>query len=188
MHRFDVVIIGAGAAGLFCAGAAGQLGVRVLLLDHRDKVAEKIRISGGGRCNFTNTDTGPANFLGDNPRFCRSALSRYAPRDFTELLQRHRIGFHEKHRGQLFCDRSAQDLIDMLLAECAAGGVAIADKVGFQAGSRVAQRGADDLLHLSGVEIDAGAEACHEGEGGPHPPRSGACALSWLPRKDSNLE
>ena len=124
MHRFDVVIIGAGAAGLFCAGAAGQLGVRVLLLDHRDKVAEKIRISGGGRCNFTNTDTGPANFLGDNPRFCRSALSRYTPRDFTELLQRHRIGFHEKHRGQLFCDRSAQDLIDMLLAECAAGGVA----------------------------------------------------------------
>ena len=123
MHTFDVVILGAGAAGLFCAGIAGQMGLKVLLLDHTDKVAEKIRISGGGRCNFTNLHTTPANFLSDNPHFCRSALSRYTPRHFIELLQRHQIGFHEKHKGQLFCDRSAQDLITMLLAECASGQV-----------------------------------------------------------------
>ena len=123
MQKFDVVIVGAGAAGLFCAGVAGQLGLKVLLMDHSDKVAEKIRISGGGRSNFTNRDTGPANFLSENPRFCRSALSRYTPRDFVALMQKHQIPFHEKHKGQLFCDRSAEDLIQMLLAECAAGGV-----------------------------------------------------------------
>ena len=116
-------MIGAGAAGLFCAGQAGQRGLKVLLVDHSEKVAEKIRISGGGRCNFTNRDTTPAQFLGENPHFCRSALSRYTPQDFIELLQRHNIAFHEKHKGQLFCDRSSEDVIDMLLAECAAGQV-----------------------------------------------------------------
>ena len=124
MHSFDVVIIGAGAAGLFCAGIAGQLGLKVLVIDHAEKVAEKIRISGGGRCNFTNLGTTHAHFLSDNPRFCRSALSRYTPHDFVALLQRHGIPFHEKHKGQLFCDRSADDIIQLLLAECAAGGVA----------------------------------------------------------------
>ena len=123
MHSFDVVIIGAGAAGLFCAGVAGQLGLKVLVIDHAEKVAEKIRISGGGRCNFTNTGTTHANFLSDNPRFCRSALSRYTPQNFVALMQRYAIPFHEKHKGQLFCDRSAEDIIQMLLAECAAGGV-----------------------------------------------------------------
>ena len=122
-HQFDVVIIGAGAAGLFCAGVAGQLGLKVLVLDHSDKVAEKIRISGGGRANFTNKDVSPANFLSDNPHFCRSALSRYTPRDFIALMDKHGIAHHEKHKGQLFCDHSAQDLIDMLLKECDAGGV-----------------------------------------------------------------
>jgi predicted Rossmann fold flavoprotein len=125
MHSYDVVVIGAGAAGLFCAGVAGQLGLRVLVLDHSERVAEKIRISGGGRCNFTNRDVDPAaphkHFLGDNPHFCRSALSRYTPQDFIALVQRHGIAFHEKHKGQLFCDRSADDLIQMLLAECGAG-------------------------------------------------------------------
>ncbi len=122
-HSFDTVIIGAGAAGLFCAGVAGQLGLRVLLLDHSAKVAEKIRISGGGRANFTNREVTPANFSGQNPHFCRSALARYTPRDFMALMGRHRIAYHEKHKGQLFCDRSAEDLIQMLLAECATGGV-----------------------------------------------------------------
>ena len=122
-HQFDVVIIGAGAAGLFCAGVAGQAGLKVLVIDHSDKVAEKIRISGGGRANFTNKDVSPANFLSDNPHFCRSALSRYTPRDFIALMDKHGIAHHEKHKGQLFCDNSAQDLIDMLLKECAAGGV-----------------------------------------------------------------
>ena len=122
-HKFDVVVIGAGAAGLFCAGQAGQLGLKVLLVDHSEKVAEKIRISGGGRCNFTNRDATPAQFLSENPHFCRSALSRYTPQDFIELLQRHGVPFHEKHKGQLFCDRSAEDIINLLLAECDAGQV-----------------------------------------------------------------
>lgn len=124
---FDVVIIGAGAAGLFCAGQAGQRGLKVLLIDHAEKVAEKIRISGGGRCNFTNRDLDPAaphkHFVGQNPQFCRSALSRYTPADFIALVQKHGIAFHEKHKGQLFADRSAEDIIAMLLAECTAGGV-----------------------------------------------------------------
>ncbi len=123
MNSFDVVIIGAGAAGLFCAGVAGQLGLTVLLIDHSEKVAEKIRISGGGRANFTNRDVSAANFLSNNPKFCRSALASYTPQHFIELMSRHGIAYHEKHKGQLFCDRSAEDLINMLLAECVAGGV-----------------------------------------------------------------
>ena len=125
--NFDVVVIGAGAAGLFCAGVAGQRGLKVLVLDHSEKVAEKVRISGGGRANFTNRDIDPRqphkHYLSNNPHFCRSALSRYTPQDFIELMQRHGIAFHEKHKGQLFCDRSAEDLINMLLAECEAGHV-----------------------------------------------------------------
>jgi predicted Rossmann fold flavoprotein len=120
---WDAIIVGAGAAGLFCAAVAGQRGVRVLLLDHAEAVAEKIRISGGGRCNFTNRDAGPANFLSGNPSFCRSALARYTAADFVALVQRHRIPFHEKHKGQLFCDDSSQQVIDLLLRECEAGGV-----------------------------------------------------------------
>ncbi|MEW6707876.1 MAG: aminoacetone oxidase family FAD-binding enzyme, partial [Pseudomonadota bacterium] len=123
MQTFDAVVVGAGAAGLFCAGIAGQAGASVLLLDHAAKVAEKIRISGGGRCNFTNREAGPANFLSDNPHFCRSALARYTPADFIALVQRHRIPFHEKHKGQLFCDESSEEIIRMLLRECEAGGV-----------------------------------------------------------------
>lgn len=123
MHNYDVVVIGAGAAGLFAAGVAGQKGLRVLVLDHAQKVAEKIRISGGGRSNFTNREVSANNFLSANPRYCYSALKQYTPQDFIALVQSHGISFHEKHKGQLFCDRSSQDLIDMLLAECAKGQV-----------------------------------------------------------------
>ena len=122
-HNFDVVVVGAGAAGLFCAAIAGQRGLKVLVIDHSEKVAEKIRISGGGRCNFTNREVMPANFLGENPHFCRSALAGYTPQKFTALLQKHKVPFHEKHKGQLFCDRSAEDVINVLLAECAVGHV-----------------------------------------------------------------
>jgi len=129
MNTWDVVIVGAGAAGLFCAGVAGQRGLKVLLLDHSDKLAEKIRISGGGRCNFTNrlldASAPQKHFISQNPHFCRSALSRYTPQDFIDLVQKHGIAFHEKHKGQLFCDHSAEDIIRMLLAECEAGGVTI---------------------------------------------------------------
>ena len=123
MHSFDLVVVGAGAAGLFCAGIAGQRGLSVLVIDHAEKLAEKIRISGGGRCNFTNRDAGPANFLSDNPNFCRSALARYPSSDFIALVQKHGIAFHEKHKGQLFCDDSSERIIQMLVQECAMGGV-----------------------------------------------------------------
>ena len=124
---YDAIILGAGAAGLFCAAQAGQRGLKVLLIDHAEKVAEKIRISGGGRCNFTNRELDVRqphkHFVGRNPQFCRSALSRYTPADFIALMDRHGIAHHEKHKGQLFADRSAEDIIAMLLAECAAGNV-----------------------------------------------------------------
>jgi predicted Rossmann fold flavoprotein len=123
MERFEAVVIGAGAAGLHCAAIAGQRGLTVLLLDHAPKIAEKIRISGGGRCNFTNRDVSAANFLSENPAFCRSALARYSPRDFIALVERHGIAWHEKHRGQLFCDGSSEQIISMLVAECDAGRV-----------------------------------------------------------------
>jgi predicted Rossmann fold flavoprotein len=121
--QFDVAVIGAGAAGMMCAAVAGQRGRRVVLIDHAPKLAEKIRISGGGRCNFTNLTTGPQNFLSNNPHFCKSALSRYTPQDFLTLMKRYRIAYHEKHKGQLFCDNSAEDIIGMLKSECDAGNV-----------------------------------------------------------------
>lgn len=120
---YDVAILGAGAAGMMCAAVAGQRGLRVVLVDHAERLAEKIRISGGGRCNFTNVGTGPANFLSENPHFCRSALAGYTPQDFLALLRRHRIAWHEKHRGQLFCDDSSESIIEMLRDECGQGGV-----------------------------------------------------------------
>jgi len=125
--RFDVIVLGAGAAGLLCAAQAGQRGLRVLLIDHAAKVAEKIRISGGGRCNFTNRNLDvrapQRHYVGRNPQFVRSALARYTPQDFIALLERHGVAYHEKHKGQLFCDDSAQRVIDVLLAECAQGQV-----------------------------------------------------------------
>jgi predicted Rossmann fold flavoprotein len=125
MAHFDVVVLGAGAAGLFCAMRAGQRGRRVLLLDHAEEAGKKILISGGGRCNFTNTDCVPERFLSANPHFARSALARYTQHDFIALVHKHGIAFHEKTLGQLFCDGSAREIVAMLLAECAAAGVAL---------------------------------------------------------------
>ena len=123
--RQDVVIIGAGAAGMMCAIEAGKRGRRVVVIDHAKSPGEKIRISGGGRCNFTNIHAGPKNFLSDNPHFCKSALARYTPRDFIDLVERHGIAWHEKTLGQLFCDDSAKDIIRMLLTEMKAAGVSL---------------------------------------------------------------
>jgi predicted Rossmann fold flavoprotein len=123
MTHFDVVVLGAGAAGLFCAMRAGQRGRRVLLLDHAEAAGKKILISGGGRCNFTNTGCVPERFLSGNPHFARSALARYTQHDFVALVRKHGIPFHEKTLGQLFCDGSARAIVAMLLAECAAAGV-----------------------------------------------------------------
>jgi len=121
--HFDVVIVGAGAAGLMCALAAGQRGRRALLLEHDEQAGAKILISGGGRCNFTNRDVIPERFLSANPHFCKSALARYTQHDFIALVERHAIAYHEKTLGQLFCDGSARQIVAMLLAECAAGKV-----------------------------------------------------------------
>ena len=122
-RQFDVIVLGAGAAGLMCAAAAGQRGRRVALLEHNGQPGRKILISGGGRCNFTNLHCGPGNFLSENPHFAKSALALYQPRDFLELVERYQIAWHEKTLGQLFCDHSSRAIVDMLLAECAQGGV-----------------------------------------------------------------
>ena len=125
MQDFDAVVLGAGAAGLMCAMRAGQRGRRVLVLDHAPQAGSKILISGGGRCNFTNTGTAVDRFISGNPRFARAALHRYTPRHFLDLVEKHRIPWHEKTLGQLFCDNSARDIVSMLLAECQAAGVTV---------------------------------------------------------------
>jgi predicted Rossmann fold flavoprotein len=122
MH-FDVIVIGAGAAGMMCAAQAGLRGRRVLIIDHSAKLGERIRISGGGRCNFTNRNVGAENYLSQNPHFCRSALARFSQRDFISMIERRRISYHEREHGQLFCDESAQDIIDMLKDGCDDAGV-----------------------------------------------------------------
>ena len=121
----DVLIIGGGAAGLMCALAAGQRGRRVILVEHAERCGKKILMSGGGRCNFTNTGTTPAQYLSANPHFCKSALARYTPADFIEMVERHGIGYHEKELGQLFCDESSKQIVRMLLDECEWAGVRI---------------------------------------------------------------
>ncbi|HVA80686.1 MAG TPA: NAD(P)/FAD-dependent oxidoreductase [Candidatus Binataceae bacterium] len=125
VSNFDVIIVGAGAAGMMCAITAGQRGKKVLLLESGERAGAKILISGGGRCNFTNLEVTPERFLSDNPRFCRSALSRYTQHDFIAMVERHRISYHEKTLGQLFCDGSAREIVAMLLEECAGCGVEI---------------------------------------------------------------
>ena len=125
MERFDAIVIGAGAAGMFCAAQAGQAGLRVLLLDNGKKPGRKILMSGGGRCNFTNMYIEPAAYLSQNPHFCKSALARYTQWDFIELVGKHGIAWHEKTLGQLFCDDSAEQVVNLLLAECEKGGVQI---------------------------------------------------------------
>ena len=138
----DVIIIGAGAAGLMCAIEAGKRGRRVVLLEHSEVVGRKIAISGGGRCNFTNLGAGPDNYLSANPDFCKSALARYTPWDFIALVDSHRIPYHEKKLGQQFCDGSARAIIDLLLAECAVAGVEV------RVNCRVAEVRRTDRFHL----------------------------------------
>src|SRR5512147_994674 len=128
VQNFDAVVLGAGAAGLMCAIEAGKRGRRVAVLDHADRIGKKILISGGGRCNFTNLHCRPENFLSTNPHFCKSALARYTPADFIALVERYRLPYHEKTLGQLFCDRSAQDILSMLEDECRRAQVQILPK------------------------------------------------------------
>ena len=174
MAKFDVAVIGAGAAGMMCAATAAQRGKRVVLIDHAGKLAEKIRISGGGRCNFTNINTTPANFLSDNPHFCKSALSRYTPADFVALVKKHRIGYHEKHRGQLFCTESAELIIEMLKDECAAG------DVHWRMPCKIASVEHNDGVYI--LETDTGtieADALVIATGGLSIPKIGATDFSY---------
>ena len=152
-ESFDVVILGAGAAGLMCAISAGRRGRKVLVLDHADEPGKKILISGGGRCNFTNSETAPERFLSDNPHYARSALSRYRPADFIALVEKHGIAWHEKGLGQLFCDGSARAIVAMLLDECRAAGVEV------RCGQRIGDVGRSDRFHVQTDHgaVDAGA-------------------------------
>ncbi|MBS0308233.1 MAG: NAD(P)/FAD-dependent oxidoreductase, partial [Proteobacteria bacterium] len=175
--------IGAGAAGMMCAAVAGQRGRRVVLIDHADKLAGKIRISGGGRCNFTNIDAGPANYLSENPHFCRSALARYTSQDFIALVKRYRIGFHEKHKGQLFCDNSAEDIINMLKAECDAG------KVAWRMPCKVAAIGKSGEAYR--IDTDAGeitATSVVIASGGLSIPKIGATDFAYRIAKQFDLK
>jgi hypothetical protein len=140
IHKFDVIVLGAGAAGLMCAAVAGQRSRRVLLLEHNTHVGRKILISGGGRCNFTNIHCTPANFISENPHFAKSALAKYEPQHFLELVERYGIKWHEKTLGQLFCDHSARQIVDLLLSECERGHVEI-------------------LLNARGIAVEGGAGA-----------------------------
>ncbi len=173
MEAFDVVILGAGAAGMMCAMTAGQRGRRVLLLEHTDQAGAKILISGGGRCNFTNLETTPERFLSANPHFCKSALSRYGPRDFIAMVERHRIRYHEKTLGQLFCDGSARQIVAMLMAECAAG------KVDLRLGHRVTGITRSDRFRIETNKAGFIAPALVIATGGLSIPKMGATGFAY---------
>ncbi|MBS0298006.1 MAG: NAD(P)/FAD-dependent oxidoreductase [Proteobacteria bacterium] len=175
MEQFDVVVIGAGAAGMMCAIEAGKRGRRVLVLDHAEAPGEKIRISGGGRCNFTNLEAGKADrFLSQNPRFAISALSRYQPKDFIGLVDRYRIGWHEKTLGQLFCDDSARQIIDMLLAEMEKAGARL--RLGASV-ERVERAGEGFRLSLGGASVDCASLVI--ATGGKSIPKMGATGFAY---------
>jgi predicted Rossmann fold flavoprotein len=170
LSNYDAIILGAGAAGLFCAATAGQRGRRVLLIDHNDEPGRKILISGGGRCNFTNLNTAPDRFLSANPHFAKSALSRYSPRDFLALVDSYNIAWHEKTLGQLFCDGSARQIVAMLVEECVKGGVTL--RYGAPAGA-IEHR--DGQFHVAG----ATAPALVIATGGPSIPKLGASSTAY---------
>lgn len=170
MSDFDAIVLGAGAAGLFCAATAGQRGKRVLLLDHNAEAGRKILISGGGRCNFTNVHTAPDRYLSANPHFAKSALARFSPADFIKLVDSYGIAWHEKTLGQLFCDQSAKQIVAMLLEECARGQVTL--RLGGETGT-VEHR--DGRYHVAG----ASAPALVIATGGPSIPKLGATQFAY---------
>ncbi|NQW70756.1 MAG: aminoacetone oxidase family FAD-binding enzyme, partial [Betaproteobacteria bacterium] len=179
---WDAVIVGGGAAGLFCAGVAGQLGKKVLVLDHAEILGEKIRISGGGRCNFTNIHSNPAHFLSLNPHFIKSALARYPASEFIKLVSSYGIQYHEKHQGQLFCDDSAKQIIEMLLAECSKGAVKICYPVSVQS---IAKK--DSEWHVQTTQGEERTLAVVMATGGLPVPAIGASAFSLDIAKQFNL-
>ena len=175
----DIIVIGAGAAGLMCALTAGARGRKVVVIDHAKKTAEKIRISGGGRCNFTNMFASPAQFLSANGHFCKSALSRFTQDDFVALMNKHEIAFHEKKLGQLFCDHSAQDVIDMLLRECDAVDAEIWMETAVTAVKREDEGGYRVTITRGGTEQVLAAEALVIASGGLSIPKIGASGFGY---------
>ena len=176
---YDVIILGAGAAGLMCAATAGQRGRRVLLVEHAERAGKKILISGGGRCNFTNLGAGPAQFHSANPHFAKSALSRYTPQDFLALVEKHGIAWHEKTLGQLFCDGSSRQIVNMLMEECAKGSVRIA--LGEPVRDVGHSDGAFSVTHGGTVST---APSLVIATGGPSIPKMGATGFAYdLARK-----
>ena len=174
ISEYDAIVLGAGAAGLMCAAVAGQRGRRVLVIDHADQPGKKILISGGGRCNFTNLGTAPERFISANPHFARSALARYEPADFLALVEQHQIAWHEKKLGQLFCDGSARQIVDMLLDECARGPVELA------LGQSITEIDhADALFRVSWGDRTAQARALVIATGGPSIPKMGATGFAY---------
>lgn len=169
----DVVVLGGGAAGLFCALTAAQGGRRVLVLEHNDRVGKKIGISGGGRCNFTNIHASAENYLSANPGFCRSALARYTPSDFLALVERHRIGWHEKKLGQLFCNTGSRDIISMLLQECSQAGTEI------RCGARIGEIDKPDGFRIQTSGGEVGAKALVVATGGLSFAKLGASDLGY---------
>ncbi|NVN87707.1 MAG: NAD(P)/FAD-dependent oxidoreductase [Rhodopseudomonas sp.] len=173
-NAYDVIVLGAGAAGLMCAGVAGQRGRSVLLIEQGNAPGEKIRISGGGRCNFTNLHTGPANFLSQNPRFCVSALAGYTQQDFIALVEKYRIAYHEKTRGQLFCDGSSRQIVDVLMQECRAGDV----QLRFGIRSPAIAKDADGFV-LTTEQGVFRARSLVIATGGPSIPKMGASGFGY---------
>jgi len=173
IHNFDVLILGAGAAGLLCAAEAGKRGRRVGIIERADRAGKKILISGGGRCNFTNIHSQPDNFISSNPHFAKSALARYTPADFIALVEKHGIPYHEKTLGQLFCDRSASDITEMLELECRNAGV----RTFLNSGIREVRRDAEFVIHTEGAEFRAPVLVV--ATGGLSIPKMGATALGY---------
>lgn len=183
MSTSDVIILGAGAAGLMCAIEAGKRGRRVLVLERTEKIGKKILISGGGRCNFTNLHCTPQNFLSDNPHFAKSALARYTPADFIALVEKHGIAYHEKTLGQLFCDGSAQQIVEMLEAECRAAGVRILTNVQIKSVARVG----DGFEVRTAREMFA-AKSLVVATGGMSIPKMGATGFGYEVAKQFGLK
>ena len=182
-QKFDVVIIGAGAAGLMCAATAGYLGRRVLVVDHANKAGKKILMSGGGRCNFTNLNTSPANFFSENPNFCISALKRYSPQDFLDLVERHQVQYVEKAAGQLFCSESAKDILNLLLTECEWAGVQIRLNTKIES---VEMKG--ESLRLKSSDVTIETEKLIVASGGLSIPTMGASGFGYDLARQFGLE
>ena len=182
IEKFDVVIIGAGAAGMMCAIEAGKRGRKVLLVDHAKRIGEKIRISGGGRCNFTNINSNPNKFISSNPNFCISALKQYTQNDFIGLINRHHIKFHEKKLGQLFCDESSKQIIDMLLHECKISNVILKNETPVFAVSKI-----DDKYHIKSEAREYLCESLVIATGGLSIPKIGATDFGYKIAKQFHI-